>query len=553
MKKYLLWSLVLSAFVVNNCVYANDFWGTVNNINGAVNYVNNQVNNVGRTYSNIKNTPNNSYSNSPNNSYSTNSNNSYSASPNSYNMRSNTYSNNTQTKEHLKGSGYSKVCQNGKCGIQDDFEDRLISEIKYDDIAVVPDTGYLKLKNGNKFALFNTSTGREASNFVFDAVEPIHGSSTYIKVLQNGKWAIIELNTSGTKQLSEYKYDQVGDLIWSGFYKVYNANKCGAFYVGKRNGGAYEMSAGEVVPPYFEDVDQLGTKNYFKIRQNGLWGVYNTDTKSVVIEPMYENSAIQYRGFDTFRINGQEVKANVASQVTSINNPYQNNVNNTTNLTVSQSANVAPQVTPISNPYQNNINYTDNSTVSPNTNVANDYAAANHGVETYLERNKEYLTGPEAIESPQLTQMLASQNDGVSGSSDVVISDLGRVELPWYNGNYLVWNTDTGYNDMYFAAEYNRQKNLVGLVVLVKEDDGIFCAKEYLKSGDWSVPLKSVFIYDSKNNAAFLYGNNKSLKMYQINNQKKVENSSDITNMDFISQIIPKLNNPKRYIIPYND
>lgn len=167
--------------------------------------------------------------------------------------------------------------------------------------------------------------------------------------------------------------------------------------------------------------------------------------------------------------------------------------------------------------------------------------------------NKEFLDVPDTLESIALTQMHSSQNDGISGSADVPISDLGRVELPWYNGNYLVWNTDTGYGGLYFAAEYDKDKEKQGLVILFEENNGVIHCSEYLDNGEWDVPLVTNFVYYKKDKAAFLYDNNKNLIMYQLSGYKRINNQDIITDSDFIDKIIPKLNNPKKYIIPYKD
>ena len=173
-------------------------------------------------------------------------------------------------------------------------------------------------------------------------------------------------------------------------------------------------------------------------------------------------------------------------------------------------------------------------------------------IEKYKQRNMNYFNAPKSMEKPRLIQMHASQNDGVSADNDVPISDLGRVELPWYNGNYLVWNTDTGYNSLYFAAEYDKNKDFIGLVAIL-DDDGVIQASEYLFEDDWYVPLKSVFIYYKKDKAAFLYDENKNLLMCNINGLQKIWNSNIVKNTNFMNQILPKFDNPKRYVVPYKD
>lgn len=169
-----------------------------------------------------------------------------------------------------------------------------------------------------------------------------------------------------------------------------------------------------------------------------------------------------------------------------------------------------------------------------------------------LEKYKNYLAGPIVLESPALTQMYAAHNDGISGSSDIVISDLGRVELPWYNGNYLVWNTSTGEDGVYAAGEFDKDKSLVGLVIIIQEGNIIHTC-EYIDNGAWNVPLKTYFLYDETEKIALLYDNNKNILISAVNGQKKVENSSLVTNPDFITEIIFKLEKPKKYVVPYKD
>ena len=211
-----------------------------------------------------------------------------------------------RTIEHINGTGYSKVCENGKCGIQDDFENSLISEIKYDSIDKVGETSYFKVKQGDRYAMFNVIQQREQSDFKYDDIQPISlDNSNYIKASINGKWSILDLRA--VKYLCDYKYDKIDTNHQSGFYKVYVGNKCGMFYLGQ-GGGAYDRYVGEAVEPLFEDVEPAGAKEYFKVCKNGLWGVYSTTKKSVVIEPKYMKNDLHYRGSGTFNVKGQAIK-----------------------------------------------------------------------------------------------------------------------------------------------------------------------------------------------------------------------------------------------------
>ena len=71
------------------------------------------------------------------------------------------------------------------------------------------------------------------------------------------------------------------------------------------------------------------------------------------------------------------------------------------------------------------------------------------------------------------TSLLSSQNNGVVGNSDVVMVDIkGRTELPWYNGNYVVWNTGMGQNGVFYSQEFNNQKYETAFVVIIKPKTG---------------------------------------------------------------------------------
>ncbi len=211
-----------------------------------------------------------------------------------------------RTVEHIKDSGYSKVCENGKCGIQDDFEETLISEIKYDNIENVKNTGYFKVKIGDKYALYNLMAQREYSGFKYDDIQPIgEDQSNYLKASINGKWSILDLKS--VKYLCDYKYDKIEYTNYNGYCKVYIGNNCGLFYLGQGSGG-YVMPAGEVVPAIFDDIETTGTKDFFKVCQNGAWGIYSNTKKAIVIEPKYGKDDFQYRGSNTFNVKGQLIK-----------------------------------------------------------------------------------------------------------------------------------------------------------------------------------------------------------------------------------------------------
>ena len=209
-----------------------------------------------------------------------------------------------ETIEHIKGTSYSKVCKNGKCGIQDDYENRLVSDIKYDNIEKVGETAYFKVKIGDKYAMYSIMHQQEVSAFKFDNIAPIsEDHSDYLKVSIDGKWAILDLRLN--KYLSDYKYDKIDNMPWNSFFKVYIGDKLGLFYL--ERGSNFERSR-EVIPPTYDEILQLDSHKYFKISKNGLWGIYDILKKAVVIEPKYSNNDLQYDKWGYFFIKGQKVE-----------------------------------------------------------------------------------------------------------------------------------------------------------------------------------------------------------------------------------------------------
>lgn len=285
MKKYLSLLLIFSAFSINNLVLAEGVLGTLYDINNSLNSVNNSINNTQNTLRNIKN----------------------SVKPvTDITKTTRNYAMTTKTVEHIKGSGYSRVCENGKCGIQNDFENELISEIKYDSIDKVGETAYFKVKIGNKYALYNILAKKEYSDFKYDDIQPIgEDLPNYLKACINGKWSILDLKA--IKYLCDYKYDKIEYTYSNGLCKVYIGNKCGLFHLSRGVGGDI-LSAGEIVPPLFDDVGFTGTKDFYKVCRNGAWGIYSNIQKSIVIEPKYGKDDFQYRGSNTFNVKGQIFK-----------------------------------------------------------------------------------------------------------------------------------------------------------------------------------------------------------------------------------------------------
>ena len=146
------------------------------------------------------------------------------------------------------------------------------------------------------------------------------------------------------------------------------------------------------------------------------------------------------------------------------------------------------------------------------------------------------------------TSLLSSQNKGIVGNSDVVMDDIkGRTELPWYNGNYVVWNTGMGQNGVFYSQEFNNQKYETAFVVIIKPKTGenfIRCY-EYVADAGLSMRLKTILIYyKDSHNALFLYDANKKLLAHKIDDNVTVLNSQIVTVSNNLKQLANVLNNP---------
>ncbi len=146
------------------------------------------------------------------------------------------------------------------------------------------------------------------------------------------------------------------------------------------------------------------------------------------------------------------------------------------------------------------------------------------------------------------TSLLSSQNHGVVGNSDVVMDDIkGRTELPWYNGNYVVWNTGMGQNGVFYSQEFNNQKYETAFVVIIKPRTGenfIRCY-EYVADTGLSMQLKTILIYyKDSHNALFLYDANKKLLAHKIDDNVTVLNPQIVTTSNNLKQLAEVLNNP---------
>ena len=160
----------------------------------------------------------------------------------------------------------------------------------------------------------------------------------------------------------------------------------------------------------------------------------------------------------------------------------------------------------------------------------------------YETKNKKIISKhlPNQIDTVAIAPLTASQNGGTSSSWDAIDPDVkGRVELPWYNGNYIVWNTGMA-KDTWYTGEFNLNRNKQGFVIIIKNGNTFICA-DYI-----SGYLTTVFIYHKDSHkAGFLYDSKGSLLMSKIDNNVNVVKSNKIKNKDFINKIIPIFDNPQ--------
>lgn len=77
---------------------------------------------------------------------------------------------------------------------------------------------------------------------------------------------------------------------------------------------------------------------------------------------------------------------------------------------------------------------------------------------------------PTKLSKLEITSMLASQNDGIVSSQDIPMDNIkGRIEIPWYNGNYIVWNTGMA-KETYFSAEFDKNRHEAGFLVILEPE-----------------------------------------------------------------------------------
>lgn len=163
----------------------------------------------------------------------------------------------------------------------------------------------------------------------------------------------------------------------------------------------------------------------------------------------------------------------------------------------------------------------------------------------YIEKNKQYIESTvKTLDKLKINSLLASQNNGVVLSFDIEMDEIkGRIELPWYNGNYIVWNTGMA-KDYYYAAEFDSRKDMTGFVALKYKNKTYIC-HEFLGWDDFDVPLTTTFIYYKDSNAAFLLDSDGEIIMYKIKDDIQVLKPNKVKNPDFIKDITNIFDNPK--------
>ena len=163
----------------------------------------------------------------------------------------------------------------------------------------------------------------------------------------------------------------------------------------------------------------------------------------------------------------------------------------------------------------------------------------------YIEKNKQHLEGiVQSFDKLKINSLLASQNNGVVSSFDVEVKEIkGRVELPWYNNNYIVWNTGMGKN-YFYSAEFDSERNMTGFVPIINENNTYIC-HEFLGWNNFDVPRTTTFIYYKDSDAAFLLDSDGEIMMYKIKDDIQNLKPTKIKNPDFIKDITKIFDNPK--------
>ena len=157
---------------------------------------------------------------------------------------------------------------------------------------------------------------------------------------------------------------------------------------------------------------------------------------------------------------------------------------------------------------------------------------------------------PHGFVKMEMTSSLASEWGGIVGSIDVPSEELfkGRLKLPWLDGNYLIWNTGMGtYPDVHFGAEYDKNKNMVGFIVIQETDtvpaNTAIYQYDYKK---FDGPLKNMMIfYKDKNKSAYWYSADGKLQGVFRAGTVTAKTQSAAKNINVLKQLVPLIENPK--------
>ena len=178
--------------------------------------------------------------------------------------------------------GYSKVCENGKCALYDNDFKYYLTGLAFDDFEIIAPhiSCYVKVRNGNKWAIFNMPREKVITDFKYDQVVDMNMSERYFALLNNGKWAIFD--TRSDKEITDFKYDSIAAYDVKGYgvenpetkhiFKIGVNGKWGLIRLAQFSGDKSNM---ELVPAIYDDVEYFGDINNFRVLQNGVWYDYN--------------------------------------------------------------------------------------------------------------------------------------------------------------------------------------------------------------------------------------------------------------------------------------
>ena len=157
---------------------------------------------------------------------------------------------------------------------------------------------------------------------------------------------------------------------------------------------------------------------------------------------------------------------------------------------------------------------------------------------------------PHSMMRMEMTSTLASEWDGIVGSSDVQSEELfkGRLELPWLDGNYIVWNTGMGnFPDIHYGAEYDKNKNMTGFVVIQEtEAPGANIAIYQYDYKNFEGPLKNMMIfYKDKNKSSYWYSADGKLQGVCYAGKAEAKTQSAAKNINVLKQLSEIMANPK--------